>query len=78
MHSINFNLVNDLYLSYYYLIKATQLQFDWYYLECAIIIKNVISGDFGFCKWTLHSDILVFQCVLINDGVCPQTYAKVY
>ncbi len=47
MHSMNFNLVNDLYLSYYYLIKATQLQFDWYYLECAIIIKNVISGDFG-------------------------------
>ncbi len=23
-------------LSYYYLLKTTQLQFDWYYLECAI------------------------------------------
>ncbi len=33
MLSMNFNLVNDLYLSYYYLMKTTQLQFDWYYLE---------------------------------------------
>ncbi len=36
-HSINFNLVNCLYLFiYYYLIKTTHLQFVWYYLECAI------------------------------------------
>ncbi len=34
---MNFNFVNCLYLfSYYYLIKTTQLQFDWYYLECTI------------------------------------------
>ncbi len=40
---MNFNFVNCLYLfSYYYLIKTTQLLFDWYYLEWAIK-KNVIS-----------------------------------
>ncbi len=55
---MNFNFVNCLYLfSYYYLIKTTQLQFDWYYLECAIK-KKVISEEkkknIGFCKWTLH------------------------
>ncbi len=33
---MNFNFVNYLYLSYYYLIKTTQLQFDRYNLECAI------------------------------------------
>ncbi len=27
-------LVSCIFLSYYYLIKTTQLQFDWYLLEC--------------------------------------------
>ncbi len=40
---MNFNFVNCLYLfSYYYLIKTTQLQFDWYYLECAVKKKKTL------------------------------------
>ncbi len=58
---MNFNFVNCLHLfSYDYLIKTTQLQFDWYYLECAIKKcdfwqkKKKKNGVIGFCKWTLH------------------------
>ncbi len=59
---MNFNFVNYFYFfSYYYLIKTTQLQFDWYYLECAIkktwflkkSEKNE-NGVIGLCKLTPH------------------------
>ncbi len=33
---MNFCKLPVFVLGYYYLIKTTQLQFDWYYLECAI------------------------------------------
>ncbi len=37
LNSMYFNFVNWLYwFSYYYLNNTTQLQFDWYYLECAV------------------------------------------
>ncbi len=40
---MNFNCVGYQYLSYYYLIKTTQLQFDWFYLEFTI------KKRFSFC-----------------------------
>ncbi len=47
------------FLSYYYLIKTAQLQFEktWF-------IKINKNGVICFCKWTLHAMI----CALTNDN----------
>ncbi len=52
---MNFNFVNCLYLfSYYYLIKTTHLQFDWYYLECAIKKQFFWNKKIKKCYWFLQ------------------------
>ncbi len=50
---MNFNFVNYFYFfSYYYLIKTTQLQFDWYYLECAIKKRDFWKNLEKKWKWS--------------------------
>ncbi len=61
---MNFNFVNCLYLfSYYYLIKTTQLQFDWYYSECAI--KKLIHVN--ICKYFQNMYCMIVYLYMHNN-----------
>ncbi len=56
-------------LSYYYLLKTTQLQFDWYYLECAIKKLDFWKKK---KKWGYRFLLIIFS--YIHTYICMYIY----